>query len=65
MEGLAGDLLKRVLCTHLSKESMPSSRLDGRGLHTLARHLMAQLLPLKKLRAVKVASDREYPSEFG
>jgi hypothetical protein len=37
----------------------------GGGLHTLARPLMAQLLPAQEPRVVKVVSDREYPSEFG
>jgi hypothetical protein len=65
MEGLASGLLERVLCTHFSKEAMSSPRLAGGGLHMLAWHLMAQLLPLQEPRAVKVASDKEYPSEFG
>jgi hypothetical protein len=50
---------------HFSKEAMPSPRLARGGLHTLTRLLMAQLLPLQEPCAVKVASDKEYPSEFG
>jgi hypothetical protein len=65
MEGLASGLLERVLCTHFYREIMSSSRLAGGGLHTLAQHLMAQLLPLQEPHAVKVASDKEYPSKFG
>jgi hypothetical protein len=44
---------------HFSKEAMPSPRPAGGGLHTLARLLMAQLLPLQEPCAVKVASDKE------
>ena len=65
MEGLASGLLKRVLCTIFSKEAMISLQLARGGLHTLTWQLMAQLLPLQGPCAVKVASDRDYPSEFG
>ena len=64
MEGLASGLLKRVLCTHLSREAMLSSRLAGGGLHTLTQHLLTQLLPLQEPCIVKVVSDKEYQYEF-
>jgi hypothetical protein len=41
------------------------SSTSQRGLHTLTWHLMAQLLPSQEPCAVKVASDKEYLSEFG
>jgi hypothetical protein len=47
------------------QRSHAESSTSQRGLHTLTRHLMAQLLPLQEPCAVKVASDEEYPSEFG
>jgi hypothetical protein len=59
MESLASGLLERVLCTISSKKSIPSLRPAGGGLHTLARLLMAQLLPLQEPCAVKVAYDKE------
>jgi len=65
MESLASDLLERVLCTIFSKEAMPSPQLARGGLHTLTWHLMAQLLPLHEPFTVEVASDKEYPPEFG
>jgi hypothetical protein len=64
MEGLANGLLERVLCTHFSRKAMLSSRPAGGGLHTLAQHLLAQLLPLQEPCTVKEASDRESPSDF-
>jgi hypothetical protein len=64
MESLASGLLERVLCTIFSKEAMLSFQLARGGLHTLIWHLMAQLLPLQERYAAKVASDRDYPSEF-
>jgi hypothetical protein len=64
MDNLASGLLERVLCTHFSKEAMPSPRPAGGSLHMLARHLMAQLLPLQEPCTVKVASDKEYPSNL-
>jgi hypothetical protein len=65
MDNLTSGMLERVLCTHFSEEAMPSPRPVGGDLHTLARHLMAQLLPLQEPCAVKVASDKEYPPDFG
>jgi hypothetical protein len=65
MEGLESGLLEKVLCTHFSKEAMLSPRLARGGLHMLTRHLLAQLLPLQEPCTVKVASDKEYPFEFG
>ena len=47
MDNLASDLLERVLCTHFSKEAIMSPRPAGGSLHTLAQHLIAQLLPLR------------------
>jgi hypothetical protein len=41
-----------------------SSTSQRRSAHA-SSHLMAQLLPLQEPYAVKVASDKEYPSEFG
>jgi hypothetical protein len=41
---------------HFLEEAMPESSLAEGSLHTLARHLMAQLLPLLEPRAVKMAS---------
>jgi hypothetical protein len=42
---------------HFSKEAMPKSSTRQRSLHTLARHLMAQLPSLQEPCAVKVASE--------
>jgi hypothetical protein len=62
MEGLAISLLERVLRTLFSKRQVEFSA--GGGLHMLAQPLMAQLLPLQQPRVVKVASDKENPSEI-
>ena len=64
MESLANVLFERVLCTIFSKEAMPSPLLARGGLHTLAQHLMAQLLSLQKPYAVKVAFEEGYQYDF-
>jgi hypothetical protein len=64
MEDLASCLPEGVLCTHFSKEVMPKSSTRQRSLHTLAQHLMAQLLSLQEPYAVKVAFEEGYQYEF-
>jgi hypothetical protein len=64
MEGLASGLLEGVLCTIFSKEAMPKSSKRQRSLHTLARHLMAQLPSLQEPCAVKVAREEGFQYEF-
>jgi hypothetical protein len=56
---------KRVLCTHFSRKDILSSQLAGGGLHTLTRHLLAQLLPLQEPCTVNMASNEGYLFEFG
>jgi hypothetical protein len=64
MEGLASGLLKGVMCTDFSKESMLKSSTRQRSLHTLARHLMAQLRSLQEPCAVKVVLEEGYQYKF-
>jgi hypothetical protein len=65
MESLASGMLKEVLCSACSKETMPKSSTRQGSLHTLAQRLMAQLPSLQEPCTVKVASDKDYPSKFG
>jgi hypothetical protein len=65
MEGLVSGPLERVLCTLSFRKAMPRPRLAGGGLRMLKQHLLAQLVLLQEPCVVKVASDREIPSEFG
>jgi hypothetical protein len=46
------------------KEAMPKSSKGQRSLHTLARHLMAQLPSLQEPCAVKVAREEGFQYEF-
>jgi hypothetical protein len=49
---------------HFSKEAMPSPRLARGSLHTLARHLMAQLPSLQEPCAIKVVREEGFQYEF-
>jgi hypothetical protein len=53
-----------VLCIDFLKEAMPKSSTSRGSLRTLARHLMAQLLPLQEPCVVKMALKRRYQYEF-
>jgi hypothetical protein len=64
MEGLASSLLEGVLCTIFSKAAMLESSKRQRSLHTLARHLMAQLPSLQEPCAVKMAREEGFQYEF-
>ena len=64
MDVLAEILPEKVLCIGSIHGSHAESSNHQGGLHTLARLLMAQLLPLQEPCVVKVASDEEYQFEF-
>ena len=64
MEGLENRLPEEVLCIDFLKDTMPKSSTQQGIMRTLAQHLMAQLPSLQEPCAVKVVSNKEYPSEF-
>ena len=64
MESLASGLLEEVLHAGCSKETMLKSSTRQGSLHTLAQHLMAQLLSLQEPYAVKVAFEEGYQYDF-
>jgi len=64
MEGLASRLLEEVLSIDFLKEAMSKPSKRQRILHTLARHLMAQLPSFQEPYAVKMAREEGFQYEF-